>query len=223
MPRFVPTFLADELRLIQARRRFPHADYIRSPRVAESAVLGRGVGIGEHVVINPGVTLGDHTYVNRGAIVFSGEVGKFCSIAHYSQVGAEQHPVRHLSTSPFMYGPRSVTGSPSGFDEFPAPPTIGSDVWIGSNAVVMQGVTIGHGAIVAAGAVVTKDVSPYSIVAGVPAKQIGERFSAPVVADLLEWRWWDLDDDELSKLGPMVAAGERWATIVRDRVGSGRQ
>lgn len=197
--------------MVQARRRFPHADYINSPHVAASAALGRQCGIGEDVVVNAGVSIGDYSYVNRGAILFSGEIGRFCSIAHYAQIGAEQHAVRHLSTSPFMYGKNSITGTPSGFDEFPAPPLIGSDVWIGSAAVIMQGVTIGHGAIVAAGAVVTKDVEPYQIVAGVPAKPIGSRFDDATVERLLKWAWWDLPIEEIKALGPVTSAGERWA------------
>jgi acetyltransferase-like isoleucine patch superfamily enzyme len=162
------------------------------------------------VIINPGVSIGDYTYINRGSIIFSGNIGKFCSIAHYVQIGAEQHPVRHLSTSPYVYSDHSVTGTSSGFVEISRPPIIGSDVWIGSAAIIMQGVTIGHGAIIGAGAVVTKDVAPYTVVAGVPAGKIGVRFADPVVERLLSWRWWDLPDDELTAMGPLVAAGERW-------------
>ena len=206
----VPSAVVDEVRLRSLRRHHREAEYVRSPRVSPGARLGRGVGIGEHVVVNAGVVLGDFTYVNRGALLLSGRVGRFCSIAHHAQVGAEQHPLRHLSTSPLMYGPRSVTGAPSGFDESPSPPSIGSDVWIGSAAQVMQGVSVGDGAVVAAGAVVTRDVAPYAIVAGVPARPIGERFPPDVVQRLLSWRWWDLPLEEIRRLGPATAAGEGW-------------
>jgi virginiamycin A acetyltransferase len=206
----VPRAFVDHVRLREARRRHPFADYIRTPHVAPGASIGRRCGIGEDVVINDGVSLGDFTYVNRGAIIFSGAIGRFCSIAHFAQIGAERHPVRHLSTSPLMYSDKSVTGSSSGFVELPEPPTIGSDVWVGSAAIIMQGVIVGDGAIVGAGAVVTKDVAPYSIVAGVPAKVIGSRFDERVVQQLLEWRWWSLPDAELASLAPFVKAGERW-------------
>jgi acetyltransferase-like isoleucine patch superfamily enzyme len=206
----IPAALREHVRLIQARRHFPHADYIRSPHIGAGASIGRQCGIGEQVIVNSGVSLGDFSYVNRGAILFSGDIGRFCSIAHYSQIGAERHPVRHLSTSPHMYGDGSITGTPSQFVEFSDPPVIGSDVWIGSGAVIMQGVTVGHGAIVAASAVVTKDVAPYAIVAGVPARPIDSRFPPNVVDYLLQWRWWDLSDDEIRKLGSLVAAGEGW-------------
>jgi virginiamycin A acetyltransferase len=211
--RGLPQFLVDELKLRRARRSRPGVDYIRSPNVAAGAQLGRSVGIGELVVVNDGVTVGDYSYINRAAILFSGSIGKFCSIAHFAQIGAERHPVRHLSTSPFMYSDRSITGQPSGFVEIADPPVIGHDVWIGSAAVVMQGVTIGHGAIVAAGAVITRDVEPYQIVGGVPAKPMGTRFDAATVRRLLDWRWWELPDDELRALGPLVKAGEGWPSF----------
>lgn len=210
MSRLVPKFLVSEVRTWQARRAHPQADYIRSPYVAAGASIGRGVGIADQAVVNAGVSLGDYTYVNRGAIIFSGTIGRFCSIAHNAQIGAEQHPVRHLSTSPRIYGRNSVVGTMPGVDEFPSPPVIGSDVWVGSAASIMQGVSVGHGAIIAAGAVVTKDVAPYSIVGGVPAKQIGTRFPDELIAHLLSLKWWDYDDDQLKSLAPMVAAGEDW-------------
>jgi hypothetical protein len=75
---------------------------------------------------------------------------------------------------------------------------IGNDVWIGDRAYIMTGVSIGHGSIIAANAVVTKDVLPYSIVGGVPAKVIGQRFSDEIVAKLLELEWWNVEPDILS-------------------------
>lgn len=216
----VPSFLRKELRLVQARRRFPHAGYIWSPDVAPGAQLGSKVGIAADVVVNAGVTLGDYSYVNRGAILFSGTIGRFCSIAHYSQIGAERHPARHLSTSPFIYGKGNVVGAAANVDEFPVPPVIGSDVWIGSAASIMQGVTIGHGAIVGAGAVVTKDVAPFAIVGGVPARQIGQRFPDEVIEQLLAIAWWDWPVDELRKLQPIVAAGESFTNELAEAAAS---
>lgn len=211
---FVPSFLRKELRMVQAQRRFPHAAYIRSADVSMNAKLGVKVGIAPNVVINGGVVLGDYSYVNMGAILFSGSIGRFCSIAHYSQIGAEQHPARHISTSPSIYGRGNVVGADIVVDEFPCPPAIGSDVWIGSSAIVLQGVTIGHGAIVAAGAVVTKDVPPFAIVGGVPATQIGHRFPDNVVSQLLEMAWWDWPAHRLSQLEPLVVAGRSFTDII---------
>lgn len=201
---WVPPFAIDWINLGRIRRRFPQALYINSPGVSSAARLGNHVGIGKDVVINSGVSLGDYSYVNRGAIIFSGSIGKFCSIAHFAQIGPEVHPTDYLSTSPFIYGPKNIVGTATEFEEFPDPPHIGSDVWIGSHAVIMQGVTIGHGAVVGAGAVVTKDVEAYSIVAGVPAKVLRRRFSDRLCQELLELRWWDLPAKEMERIRHLV-------------------
>lgn len=76
---------------------------------------------------------------------------------------------------------------------------IGSDVWIGANAIILEGLKIGDGAVIGAGAVVTKDVAPYSIVAGVPARLIGQRFSEDIIIGLLKKRWWDAPEKEIKE------------------------
>ncbi|MBT8276145.1 MAG: CatB-related O-acetyltransferase [Bacteroidia bacterium] len=80
---------------------------------------------------------------------------------------------------------------------------IGNDVWIGKNVIILGGVTIGNGAIIAAGSVVTRDVPHYHIAAGVPAKSIRQRFSDKVVEELLELEWWNKSEDEIEKLRPL--------------------
>ena len=128
-------------------------------------------------------------------------------------IGPEQHPVEHLSTSPSLYKGEVLGIKPSGWEEFFAPPKIGSDVWIGTHAVVLQGVNLGHGVIVAAGAVVTRDVEPYAIVGGVPARVLRLRFREEVIADLLDNRWWELPLKDLQqKFGSAFSAGADWQT-----------
>jgi acetyltransferase-like isoleucine patch superfamily enzyme len=179
--------------------------------VHRDSTIGRNASIAEGVVVNAGVSLGDWSYANRGAILFSGRIGKFCSIAHYAQIGPEQHPVDHLSSSPVTYKPGTDVGADAHWNEWPAPPIIGNDVWIGSHAVVLQGVTVGDGAIVAAGAVVTTDVEPYAIVGGVPAKLIRKRFPDDQIDELLRRRWWDLADEEIRReFGEAFRAGAGW-------------
>lgn len=98
-------------------------------------------------------------------------------------------------------------------------PIIGNDVWIGQNAIVLNGVKIGDGAIVAAGAVVTKDVDPYSIVGGVPAKIIKKRFSEHVTIKLLELKWWDYGPDILYGLD--IQNPEKCVKELEERIESG--
>lgn len=205
----LPEFLKRELRVHKSRRAHPQAN-IRSHLVSLDATIGRGVGIGEGVLVNSGVEIGDHSYANLGTLIFSGSIGRFCSIAHYVQIGAEQHPLRHLSTSPLLYGRDSLTGVQSHFDELAHPPVIGNDVWIGSAAIIQQGVTIGDGAVVASGAVVTKDVEAFTIVAGVPAASIGRRFTIAQESCLRESPWWDLPDSELPTLAKAILSGDEW-------------
>lgn len=205
----VPKSTAHVLKIWRLKRKFPIAEYIRSSEINLRALLGRGVGIGPDVIINGNVSIGENTYVNRGSIIFSGSIGKYCSIGHYVLIGGESHPLHHLSTSPRM---RGVT---TGYSEFEAPPIIGSDVWIAAGASVLQGVIVGDGSVIAAGAVVTRDVRPYSIVGGVPAKEIGSRFDDATIEFLLQWRWWDLNPIELDDAKKIAGLGQDWVEAAR--------
>jgi acetyltransferase-like isoleucine patch superfamily enzyme len=205
----LPGPLERALRLLRLRLRFPGRT-IRSPDVASSVTLGRGCRINAGVQLGPGVSVGDFTYVNDGTVVGSGTIGRFCSIGYACGIGMHEHPLEFLSTSPHLYGGRNLFGAKATWDDFPRPPTIGSDVWIGSNVTVLQGVTVGHGAVIAAGAVVTRDVPPYAIVGGVPAKVIRYRFQPEVVRELLALSWWDLPLARIRALGPVFLAGAGW-------------
>ena len=149
--------------------------------------------------------IGRHTYVSSARIANT-EIGAFCSIGPDVNIGGlGAHPTRWISTHPAFYSTRKQSGISftkiDMFDEL-KPNKIGNDVWIGARALILDGVTIGDGAIVAAGAVVTKDVPPYAIVGGVPAKLIRTRFEPPVIEALLKWQWWNLSDDVLACLAP---------------------
>jgi len=174
--------------------------------------LAQGVGIGNGVLVNPNVSIGAFTYINQYASIYSGSVGSFCSIAASVQIGAENHPTNFLSTSPRFFDPSfNLPNCP--FEKSPAPPNIGSDVWIGVNAVVMQGVSIGHGAIIGAGAVVTRDVPPYAVAVGVPARVTRFRFEPSLVAWLLKLEWWDRSPDDLQELSALFEAGSSWIEL----------
>ena len=142
-------------------------------------------------------SLGDFSYVAHGAKLNNVKIGKFCSIGFEVVVGGGSHPVRKFtSTHPIFYSPSSINSirfvDRSLFSEF-TDVVIGSDVWIGCRAIILDGVQVGDGAIIGAGAVVTSDVEPYSIVSGSPAINIGSRFDPKVVEYLLSRRWWDDD------------------------------
>lgn len=184
----MPLELRAYMNLIKCRKRFPK-NTIHSSQIGVNVALGKDCWINRDVIIGNNVSIGDYSYVNKGAIIASGIIGKYCSIAAYCQIGLDEHPIDKVSTSPFTYDSKN-------WDNFQNPPIIGNDVWIGGNVLVMQGVKIGDGAILAAGAVVTKDVPPYAIVGGVPARILRKRFEENTIENLVKSAWWDKTDQQ---------------------------
>ncbi|MGH0229538.1 CatB-related O-acetyltransferase [Sinorhizobium meliloti] len=148
--------------------------------------------------------IGRYTYIRSGSIASAASIGRFCSFGPEVRIGDGNHPTSFLSTHPFQYGsaigfelwPEYDEFCASGITELPqdvrkAAPIIGNDVWIGGRAIVMRGVTIGDGAVIAGGSVVTKDVQPYEIVGGAPAKRIRPRFTGKTIERLLKLKWWE--------------------------------
>lgn len=156
------------------------------------------------------VTIGAYSYGNSDTTIYASDIGRFCSIAHNVMIGPLEHPVDWLSTSGFVWNDH-IFGAYSQYRSFASNEkyekndertTIGNDVWIGYGACILRGVTIGNGAIIAAGSVVTKDVPPYAIVGGVPAKIIRFRFTEDIIERLLAVQWWQyvLDKSVLGSL-----------------------
>lgn len=140
-------------------------------------------------------SIGKYSYISYNSQINNSTIGNYCSIAKGVNIGLGFHPLNFVSTSPIFYSiinPLKLSYvNTNKFKDFKTT-TIGNDVWIGVNAIVLDGVNIGDGAIVAANSVVNKDVSPYSIVGGVPAKEIKKRFSQQIINCLIESKWWDL-------------------------------
>lgn len=162
--------------------------------------------------------VGSNTYGHDNIkIIDAGEgktlkIGKFCSIAHGVVVflGAN-HRVDWFTTYPF--GHHMENEFPKVKKDHGHPATkgdviVGNDVWIATNAVIMSGVKIGDGAVVGAYSVVTKDVPPYTIVAGNPAKQIRKRFSDEVINKLLELKWWDKPHHEINEISDILCSND---------------
>lgn len=150
-----------------------------------------------------------HYPVNNDRLV----IGKFCSIACGAKFifNCANHTLKSLSTYTF----------PLFFEEWELPKSeiasawdnkgdivIGNDVWIGYDAVIMAGVTIGDGAIIGTRAVVTKDVAPYSIVGGIPAKEIRKRFAPDVIERLSSLQWWNWPENKIQKALPAIQSGD---------------
>lgn len=175
----------------------------RSTRLEHAIELKTGAAIF-------GSQIGQRSYFGEHTLVIHAEIGSYCSIAPHVIIGGGVHPVDRVSTSPFTYG--SATGlavralpPPPDFAENPKT-VIGHDVWIGYAAVILPGVRIGDGAVVAAGAVVSRDVPPYAIVAGVPARLQRLRFSPEEIAWLQQTEWWRWPEQKLQQWLPYFSS-----------------
>lgn len=176
----------------------------------KSCRLGRHVAIGERVILRE-VTVGDYSYFERHGEAIYASVGKFCSIAANTRINALEHPLERVTTHKITYRPNEYfkfLGVDQAFRELRRAKhvTICNDVWIGHGAVVMPGVTVGDGAAVGANAVVTKDVAPYEIVAGAPARRIRMRFAPEIAARLSALAWWDWPAEKLAEAVPDMQA-----------------
>lgn len=140
------------------------------------------------------VSVDDYSYIGGESHLNNVTIGKFCSIGPEVRIGLGRHPLQLKSTFPGFYTSSDYYGVKQEYkNDEPAYERIiiGHDVWIGTRAMILDGVTVGTGAVIAAGAVVTKNVPPYAIVGGVPAKIISFRFSEVEIDSLLKSQWWD--------------------------------
>jgi phosphonate metabolism protein (transferase hexapeptide repeat family) len=146
------------------------------------------------------VEMGDYSYVGRDSQVYEARVGKFTCIGPGVTIGPGEHPTDRISIHPMFYSTRAqsnpVIVESNRFEEMPIT-VIGHDVWIAQGAILRSGVRIGHGAIIAAGAVVVQDVPDYAVVGGVPAKIIKYRFDGRERERLAQIAWWDWDAETL--------------------------
>ena len=192
----------------------------------------------------PNISVGDYTYYDdpkhptefeRNNVLFNypefGDhliIGKFCQIAAGTTfiMGAANHRLSSVSTYPFsVMGGAFSTHNPPHLTQLPhkGDTVVGNDVWFGRKSVIMPGVTIGDGAIIAAYAVVAQDVPPYTVYGGNPARFIKKRFDDELSALLLRLRWWDLPADDLIEILPLLCDPDlaKVKQVLRARLTSG--
>ena len=165
------------------------------------STFGAYVEIGRGSRLN-NATFGDYSYCDRYADIANARIGKFANIAAFSRIGATDHPLDTAACHHFLYRSADYWDDTKRDGAFFAHRQsriahIGHDTWIGAGAMIKPEVTLGDGAVVAAGAVVTKDVDPYTIVAGTPAKPLRLRQPRNIADRLIAMAWWDWDHDAL--------------------------
>ncbi|MEX0316472.1 MAG: chloramphenicol acetyltransferase [Ruegeria sp.] len=162
---------------------------------------------GEYVEIGAGsrianTVFGDYSYCDRTCDIANAHIGKFANIASFTRIGATDHPMEKASLHHFHYRSADYWDDAEHDTDWFAHRAgrtayVGHDTWIGHAAIIKPEVTIGHGAVVASGAIVTRDVAPYTIVAGVTAKPIRRRFSEGTAERMMALAWWDWDNVRL--------------------------
>ncbi|MHB2264336.1 DapH/DapD/GlmU-related protein [Aliihoeflea sp. PC F10.4] len=172
--------------------------------------LGKFVSIGARVILRE-VEIGDFSYFERHGEAIYASIGKFCSIAANVRINALDHPMERVTTHKITYRPNEYFRFHGVDGDFrdrrrDARVNIGNDVWVGHGAVVMPGVTIGDGAVIGANAVVTRDVEPYEVVVGTPARHLRYRFAPEIIFALREIAWWGWSLEQLASAIPDMQA-----------------
>jgi phosphonate metabolism protein (transferase hexapeptide repeat family) len=180
--------------------------FVHSSAQVLSSTLGRYTEIDEGCIVAECV-VGDYSYLIRQTEAWCAEIGKFANIASHVRINATNHPMWRATQHHFVYRASNYFEGETDEAEFfdwrrENRITIGHDVWIGHGATILPGVRVGDGAVIGAGAVVTKDVAPYTIVGGVPAKPIRERFPTAISEKLQALAWWDWDHERLRQALP---------------------
>ncbi len=180
----------------------------RTCKIAINSNVSLNSTLGNFVTILSNAKIGSShvdsfSYIGERCEIKYTKIGKFCSVGSNVLTGLAAHPINFVSTYPGFYVNNPAVsyyfGTTHPFIE-QKHTIIESDVWVGSNVTILGGVTVGLGAIIAAGAVVTKNVEPYSIVGGVPAKHINFRFDQETISKLISSKWWDLPIEQLKNI-----------------------
>ena len=174
---------------------------------ASNTVFGKYNWLVDNVFIQNSI-LGDFTYVSSNSVILEAQIGKFCSIGPNVKIAPGKHPTKIIvSTHPAIYSnPSYCLRNFSDVDQHNPyrKVKIGNDVWICANVIIGDGVIVGDGAIISANSVVTKNIEPYSIVSGNPAKHVRYRFTNDEIDCLLKNKWWEKDLLWLEKNAPFL-------------------
>lgn len=183
---------------------------VSETKVGEHSIIGdfsrvRKSSLGTHIRIDrnnflTNVHLGDYSYTGPFDMIFHCNIGKFVSISYGVTIGAPEHNYHLLTTHSFIYNKEYNLLDEDQLirnDKFDKPLNIGNDVWIGCNSTILRGVTIGDGAVIGANSLVNKDVPPFAIVAGCPARIIKYRFDQETINRIIHMEWWNWPEEKI--------------------------
>ena len=164
--------------------------------------------------------LGRYSYVGQQCFMVNADIGGFCSIADRVTIGGASHPMNYVSTSPVFHVGKNVLHK--NFSNHKITETeitvIENDVWIGQGAFIKAGVKIHNGAVVGMGSIVTKDVPPYEIWAGNPARKINDRFDEEIKNSLIKSKWWEWDDSKIASQAHLFNKPELFINSINDEI-----
>ena len=175
---------------------------ILNPPAIRASRLDKNVKVWDHsTVVNSSV--GKYTYISDHTLISSSNIGSYCSIGSFCQIGCATHSMGYVSTSPIFNSGHNPWGKHIlNIDFEPYLKTsIGNDVWIGTHVLIKSGVNIANGAVIGMGSVVTKNVGPYEIWAGNPARLIKKRFDEDTIDGLMRIKWWDWTTEKIQQYG----------------------
>lgn len=181
------------------------ADRLRGTAIIKSKIHSTSVVYAGCNIVD--VTMDRYSYCSHDCQIAYCDIGAFCSISDHVYIGGAEHPMDWVSMSPVFQNVKH-SGPTKRFSKFDLPPVkrtvIGSDVWIGHGVTIKQGVRIGHGAVIGSNALVTKDVPPYAVVGGVPAKIIKYRFDEETIDKLLKSEWWTWPEEKIQEYADKI-------------------
>lgn len=213
------------IRFYRNIKKYPKVRFNLSVEIDSSSIMEGVNSIGENSafsgVMGYGSYMGCNCYIH-------GNIGRFTSIASDVQCNLGTHPYRHpyVSTSPMFFSLLKQNGQTFAqkqmFEEIKSPISIGNDCWIGQRVFIAGGVRINDGAVVYAGAVVTKDIPPYAIVGGVPAKILGYRYSDEIINILLDFKWWNKSIEWLKENYEYFSNLDEFLSLIKKEKGNGK-
>ena len=172
--------------------KFLHLPAIKNSKIHHTSKVSSAT----HLV---NTTIDRYSFIGSNCTVIESEIGSFCSIADNVIIGGAAHPISWVSTSPVFHNGKNILKKNFSIHPFQTTKktVVGNDVWIGSNCLIKGGVSIASGSVIGMGSIVTKDVGPYEIWAGNPAKMIKKRFDETTIKNLINIEWWNWNDSDL--------------------------